>query len=302
MNIRTGKTFSQSQKICNKIASLAIEAMLFEVSATPKPGLVDRNNCGAHKDMNFYTFMSSVAALHSVFDEMAFAGIKFSDSDIKNTFLELRKIGIMAEKLMFSATNNINTHKGEIFSLGILCGCVGRLIAGNEFFNVNEILNLSKSMCRGICENDFADIKRKDELTLTKGEKIFLKFGIKGIRGESESGYKTVKDISLPVFEDLISRNININDALVQTLLYLISETTDTNIISRHDIKTAEYAKDYAKKVIAHGGIFTNEGRNLILEMDNDFNEKYISPGGCCDLLAVTYFLYYIPSKIFACS
>ena len=111
-----------------------------------------------------------------------------------------------------------------------------------------------------------------------------------------------MKDISLPVFEDLISKNININDALVQTLLYLISETTDTNIISRHDVKTAEYAKNYAKKVIAHGGIFTNEGRNLILEMDNDFNEKYISPGGCCDLLAVTYFLYYIPSKIFACS
>ena len=63
MNTRTEKTFSQSKRICNKIASLAIEAMLYEVSATPKPGLVDRNNCGAHKDMDFFTFMSSAVSI-----------------------------------------------------------------------------------------------------------------------------------------------------------------------------------------------------------------------------------------------
>ena len=54
--------------ILNKISSLAMEGILFEVSATPKPGLVDRNNAGAHKDMDYFTFMSSAAALHDTFD------------------------------------------------------------------------------------------------------------------------------------------------------------------------------------------------------------------------------------------
>ena len=105
------------------IATIAMEAMLYEVSATPKPGLVDRNNCGAHKDMNFFTFMSSAAALHSTFDAMVLAGIHAKHSPITNMWPELRKIGIKAENSMFLSTNNVNTHKGEIFSLGLLCGC-----------------------------------------------------------------------------------------------------------------------------------------------------------------------------------
>ena len=49
----------------NKIAAFAVEGMLYEVTATPKPGLVDRANNGAHYDMDYFTFMSS-AALHMV--------------------------------------------------------------------------------------------------------------------------------------------------------------------------------------------------------------------------------------------
>ena len=274
----------------NKISTFAIEAMLYEVSATPKPGLVDRNNCGAHKDMDFFTFMSSAAALHSVFDEMFLAGVEADNSDIKKIWPKLREIGIKAENLMYSFTNNVNTHKGEIFSLGVLCACAGWQARKGEKLDADILMKLSSELCEGLCENDFGKIHDKKELT--KGERMYLKYGYKGIRGEAESGYSTVKNISLPVFNKLIRDKIDVNEALVQTLLYLISETVDTNIISRHDLETAEYARNYAKKVISEGGIFTAKGRNAIYEMDKDFISKYISPGGCSDLLAVTYFLY----------
>lgn len=275
-----------------KIASLAIEAMLYEVSTTPKPGLVDRNNCGAHKDMDFFTFMTSIAALHSVFDDMTSAGVQARHSKITSMWPELRKIGITAEILMFSATNNVNTHKGEIFSLGLLCGCAGWQLGQNRSLDAESLMRLAAEMCQGLCEKDFLNIRNKPEEELTKGERMYVKHGCTGIRGEAESGYSTVKNISLPLLRNFMAENVPINDALVQTLLYLIAETTDTNIISRHNWETAEYARDYARKVIDKGGIFTEEGRKHLNIMDKDFIEQYISPGGCCDLLAVTYFLF----------
>ena len=44
------------EKQAKKLSSLSMQALLYEVSATPKPGLVDRNNTGAHKDMDIFTF------------------------------------------------------------------------------------------------------------------------------------------------------------------------------------------------------------------------------------------------------
>lgn len=275
----------------HRVATLAVESILYEVSATPKPGLVDRSNSGAHRDMDFFTFMSSAAALHSVFDEMVLAGVHAQHKPIKSMWPDLRKAGIKAEELMFSATHNVNTHKGEIFSLGILCGCAGWQFGIGEKLDADTLMGLAGELCEGLCAMEFSRIHDKAEVDQTKGERIYLRYGFTGIRGEAESGYLTVKSISLPRLRSFVRRNIPINDALVQTLLYLIANTVDTNVISRHDNDTAEYVREYAEKVIKRGGMFTIEGREALDKMDEDFIEKNISPGGCADLLAVTYFL-----------
>ena len=109
------------------LSYLAHKAMLYEVSASPKPGLVDRFSNGAHKDMDFFTFMSSSASLSQFFSHCALEGEKHLDSDLPNLFSSLRIPGISAEKKMFFATNNINTHKGAIFSIGTICAAAGYL-------------------------------------------------------------------------------------------------------------------------------------------------------------------------------
>lgn len=278
------------KQLLNKIASFAVESMLFEVSATPKPGLVDRNDAGAHYDMDYFTFMSSAAALHNSFDEFVRIGWINRNKSIKEVLLPLRKAGIKAEQMMFSFTQGINTHKGMIFTLGILCGCVGWLV-GKKPLNFKNLSECSKEMCRGICEKEYANLEHKAELT--KGERMYLKYGCTGIRGEVEQGYKTIKEFSLPIYTKL-RENSNVNDALVQTLLHLIANTCDTNILSRHDMKTMKYCQEYAKKALALGGIYTLSGKTEIQQMNDDFIQKYISPGGCADLLAVTHFIYSI--------
>ena len=254
--------------------------MLIEVSVTPKPGLVDRNNSGAHRDMGFFTFIKSAAALRNSFEE-------FARADIKNLFPVIRGIGIEAEKKMFAATDGINTHKGEIFSLGLLSAAAGYLAEKNFSLTPENITRTASKICAGICEKDFAGVREKDSKLLTKGERVFIEHGITGIRGEAEAGYPIVINTALPVLKKYLADGLNLNDAMAFTLIHIMAEANDTNIISRKDFKTAERVRERALSLIEKG-LSVEE----ILKFDRDLISEYISPGGAGDLLAVTYFLY----------
>ena len=273
----------------NQIGALAVEAMLFEVSATPKPGLVDRNNCGAHRDMDFFTFMSSAAGLRQDFDAFAAAGQTHCSEPIGNLLPHLQRSGIEAERRMFAMTKGVNTHKGMIFSLGILCGAAG-WAAGREPLTAERICALAAAMCTGLCAKEYARLAEKR--ALTKGEAMYLKYGVTGVRGEAESGFQSVREIALPEYRRLLAAGCSQNDVLVGTLLALLAGAHDTNILGRHDMATLELVQQEAKDVLTQGGVETAEGRGAILALDEDFIRRWISPGGSADLVAVTHFLY----------
>ncbi len=185
---------------------MGIKSILYEVASTPKPGLVDRNNPGAHDDMDFfYFFLSSASVLNSYFYDCTKAGIEFEGKDYRSLLNNIRPIGIKAEKDMFKATKGVNTHKGIIFSLGIIAAVAGNLFrkTGKELHSPLEVCNLTKLMTKGITK-ELEDAHIKDNPTY--GERLYIKYGIKGIRGEVESGFKTVLEYSFPMFSQLISK------------------------------------------------------------------------------------------------
>ena len=267
------------------IGRLALESMLVEVSVTPKPGLVDRNNSGAHSDMGFFTFLKSAAGLRNAFDSFALAGSQ-ADSP-SSMFTSLRKIGIEAELDMFTATGGINTHKGEIFSLGVISGCAGYLSHHGQVITPESVLNIAGVVCAGLCEADFAETRNKPRESLTKGERAYVDHGVIGIRGEAEAGYPSVMDSGLPALTHYLAEGLSMNDALAFTLIHIMAVSCDTNIISRHDLATAHEVMNTAKSLISEG---------LTLEklhsLDAEFISRNISPSGSADLLAVTYFIY----------
>ncbi len=280
------------KEYCNYISSMGIKSILYEVASTPKPGLVDRNNPGAHDDMDFFTFLSSASVLNSYFYDCTKAGIEFEGKDYRSLLNNIRPIGIKAEKDMFKATKGVNTHKGIIFSLGIIAAVAGNLFrkTGKELHSPLEVCNLTKLMTKGITK-ELEDAHIKDNPTY--GERLYIKYGIKGIRGEVESGFKTVLEYSFPMFSQLISKGENhINDILVQILLYLMANTEDSNILGRHNMEILYYSQNQAKKALELGGYFTREGKAFVEAMDRDFIEKNISSGGAADLLAITIMLY----------
>lgn len=271
-----------------KISNLALKALLVEVSATPKPGLVDRFNNGSHKDMDFNTFIDSAFSIAPYFLRCAEAGVK--TDNLPELFSKIRIHGIEAEARMYKATKGINTHKGSIFTIGILAAAESFALA-EENTSTKHISQLCSEMCKNIIDEDLKALHSENTL-LTVGQRLYVEHGITGVRGEAQAGFPTVFDTALPFFSELMQQGTNINDASVQTLLLLIAKTCDTNIISRAGFDGLEYAQAKAGSVLEAGGIL--KARKLVEDLDQEFIRKNISPGGCADLLAATCFLYFL--------
>jgi triphosphoribosyl-dephospho-CoA synthase len=276
----------------NYIRDLCLKSMLYEVTVAPKPGLVDRFNSGAHMDMDIFTFMDSSLSLNTYFYDCVKLGYEFDVNDYTNILKALRPIGIKAEEKMFKATNGVNTHKGLIFSLGIISAAAGVIYrkTNNIYIDELEISKLVKEITKGLTD-ELLDIENKEKLTY--GERLYKRYGVKGVRGEAESGFSTVMKYSLPKLKYLMEDNkYHINDVLVNVLLNLMANTEDSNILGRHNKETLNYVQKESQKAIELGGYFTKEGKAYIESMDKDFIGKNISPGGSADLLAVSIMIY----------
>lgn len=265
-------------------ARIAAEAVLFEVCATPKPGLVDRVNSGAHSDMDIYTFMSSACAIHPYFHKLALSGFAFEGSGLRELFSSAREIGIEAEKVMLEATDGVNTHRGMIFTMGLACLAAGYLIGRKKEVSSANICECVAGMTKGICQNDLADNIDSN------GGRVYRDFGLTGARGEAESGFATVRLYALPALKRHISAGMDVNESLVRTLLCIMENTYDTNVAYRRGIGAA-------KRLRVLAGRYKEASIKKIEELDNILIRMNISPGGCADLLALTWFLYKIDKE-----
>jgi holo-ACP synthase/triphosphoribosyl-dephospho-CoA synthase len=269
------------------ISSAALRAMMGEAAVTPKPGLVDRANNGAHRDMDFFTFINSAGELLPWFRFCALAGFG-EELDPAALFDALRPEGKMAEVLMRKATGGVNTHRGMIFCLGLLSAAYGRLYRDNEKPELPALLDLCRAMTARLAE-DFS----RPSAEVSHGERIYAKNGIQGIRGEVSRGFPSVSEYALPLLNRLLKAGHTMNDAGAAVLLKLLTLTEDTNIIHRSNPETY---KAIQSDLIAF--LASEPGMEATLEkaarLDEEFISRNISPGGSADLLGVTFFLYWL--------
>ena len=270
-----------------KISALATESLIDEARTTPKPGLVDSQNNGSHTDMNIITFMRSAEALAHYFYNCVKIGQETKKLSCDEVFGLLRKEGLAAEKMMYDATGGINTHKGAIYSLGVICGAIGRLWESDKpISKTDDILLECSNLVKESTKRDFEKIDSS-----TAGGRLYKEHGLLGIRGEVAEGFPSVRRISLPIYERAFCDGLCRNDAGVLALLHLIANVDDTSIYNRGGIEGMEYAKNSAQELLENSPYPTKEE---IEELDDKFIEKNLSPGGCADLLAATYLLYKI--------
>lgn len=270
-------------------SKLCEDSLMAEVSATPKPGLVDRHDSGAHSDMCFDTFKASSAAIAPYITRMFELGLSWEASDGNGLFAAIRPVGIEAEKAMFAATGGVNTHKGMIFSMGLIAAASGLFYQIHHCFLPEKILILAGDICRELLETDFDKINKANPKT--HGEMLYVRYGIKGIRGEAQQGFPSIRDISLPALRNYESTCENENQAHLNTLLALMSQVDDTNVLIRTNHALLNYEKAEAARILAAGGASSAQGIKELEKLNENFIRLNISPGGCADLLAVTILL-----------
>ncbi len=178
---------------------------------------------------------------------------------------------------MFSATGGVNTHKGGIFSLGLLCAAAGRLAAQGESLTPTALCMTVSAMTRGIVARELAHGRR----AATAGERLYRQFGLTGARGEVESGFATVRRHVLPFWQYAQGER-----GLQQALLRLMAVNPDTNLASRGGLEGLRYVQKYASGLLARG--WDDEA---LREMDRALITRNLSPGGSADLLAVSWLL-----------
>ncbi|MNO16642.1 2-(5''-triphosphoribosyl)-3'-dephosphocoenzyme-A synthase [compost metagenome] len=263
---------------------LAGFSLLAEAAFFPSPGLVNLIDSGPHRDMDFFTFVRSVASLLPFF-EQALSDDVLSEGD-EEVFQKLREIGYRAETSMFSFTNHINTHKGSIFLFLIVIGAY-RLICHHKIQKKpEELFATIRKMTGKVLDQDIRNNKNE-----TIGQRANRDFGLLGIRGEVIQGLPNVRHVGLTVFQKTLSEGRRLNRALTTTLLHIQSELNDTTLLSRgYTLKRIDRVKQLSSD-LKHLSLTKTKAKYFIT-VDKIFVMENLNPGGAADLTAVTLFVW----------
>lgn len=241
-------------------ARLAVRALLYEVTTTPKPGLVDRRNSGSHKDMDVFTFMDSAAALYPYFEDCARTGRETAEQPAPETFAALRPLGCEAEGEMLDATGGVNTHKGALYSFALLLSAMGRCLAeGGDPFDTAAAIAAALPPA----EN-------------THGSAVRSQCG--GVRQEAVSGFSTARHM----------RGILESAGSLSALVWAMSRLDDSTLVYRGGPQGLAYVRRRAAELLA---LPENALAPALEALDDDLIARHLSPGGSADLLALALFL-----------
>lgn len=282
------------------IAHLATQALQAELDTTPKPGLVDKDNNGAHRDMDYALMQRSIDTLHPYFVKLALLGC----ADALPTHTSIRDIGIEAEKAMLSATNGVNTHKGALFSMGLAVVAAAheeREIAANEEQILKE-RNGGEDVLVSLQTTIKALAASFPDTNGTHGSKAKLlskgTTAIKGALDNAREGYEMLFAEWLPFYIE--HRKERDAYTLHKTLLRIMCDLDDTNVIYRTDLATAEEVKQEARALLDNfSKAHTAEDKEkriaaellALKDMDRHYTTRNISPGGAADMLSLTIFI-----------
>ena len=259
----------------------ALRALLYEVVTLPKPGLVDPIDHSTHPDMDVYAFIDSSASLIPYF-ERCVATAQNSDSNLLEMFEKIRVLGIEAEERMFMVTDGVNTHKGAIFSLGIILTAFAYAQKNCANYTLNDIQDIIRQMTCNILD----DFHHHQD---TAGEKQFARYHLTGARGEAYRGFSTVFEIGVPY---LMQADGTTQEKLINTLLFLAANIEDSNLLKRSDDpQIFEWVKAQIKTFFKHGGYHTDAGKKFLNQLNHEFTNRNLSLGGTADMLIATIFV-----------
>jgi triphosphoribosyl-dephospho-CoA synthase len=262
---------------CTSPADVAVRALIDEAEVTPKPALVDRRGSGVHGDLTLELLVRSANALRTTFEEIAAvsrnaaAGVQLRE--------RLGAIGREGERRMLQATGGSNTHRGAIWSLGLLLAA--RVVA--DSCNAFEIAAVAAAIA---ALPDAAQTAIE-----TNGSRARAAFHVGGAVAEAQRGFPHVVDVALPALRRARRKGVPEAVARVDALLAVMTTLDDTCLLHRGGMEALHVAQDGAARVLAAGGIAKPEGAAAFDVLERALMVRSASPGGAADMLAAALLL-----------
>lgn len=253
------------------VADLAERALRLELDTTPKPGLVDRRDNGAHKDMDYALMSKSISALRPYLTRLAVESAKDIDP------AKIKEIGIEAEKAMLKATGGVNTHKGALFCIGLsvaAASCLACSTGAVEAYSFKELVSRAASEIPSARGTHGAEAKRS--------------FKAVGALENARAAYPELFADWLPYYRSLEGDPFRCH----KTLLHIMTTLDDTNILHRRGAEGLAHAEAEAARLLED---FSESG---LSSLNKDFIRENISPGGSADMLSLTIFIESIINNI----
>jgi triphosphoribosyl-dephospho-CoA synthase len=269
--------------VADYVAAAAVDALLAELETWPKPGLVSHLDSGSHIDMDASTFKASTLAISPFFGQLAVAGAAGADMD------RLREIGVEAERAMLAATGGVNTHRGAIFGLGLLCAAAGAAWSASARARWRW---RAKFLAATVTRRWGHAILRGPIPLHSHGTNALRQFGAGGARVQAAAGFPIARDVGLPALR--LGRSLAPEDpeaARVQSFFAILASMEDTNLLHRGGAAGLRYAQEEAVEFLRLGGVAQADWRVRAASVHRTFVERHLSPGGCADLLAIVLFL-----------
>ncbi|TKJ72546.1 triphosphoribosyl-dephospho-CoA synthase MdcB [Pseudomonas sp. CFBP13508] len=260
--------------LADRLADLAVDALIDEADLSPKPALVDRRGNGAHTDLHLGLMHASALALWPAFKEMAEVAL-----ELREVGVPLReaigRIGREGEQAMLVTTNGVNTHRGAIWALGLL---------------VTAAALQPKSIA--LCAARLALLDDRYAPTpLSHGAQVAQRYGARGAREEAQLGFPSVLQRGLPQLHKSRANGHGEQNARLDALLAIMTELADTCVLYRAGEPGLQAMQAGAQAVLDAGGSASLSGRRRLHELDQQLIALNASPGGAADLLAATLLL-----------
>ena len=265
---------------CQRIARLAVRSLYAELVLYPKPGLVSLVDNGSHADMTAVTFLRSMFALRRYFLEITHAGMRDAP------FHTLKRLGIDAEARMLRATAGINTHRGAIFCLGMLCAAIGRCHASGAALTAGRVhAMLLEGWGRELGAHSVAPGMQSN------GARARSAYAASGAREEGARGFPSVFHIGLPALRRTLDAGRGMREARIDALFALMAHISDTNVYHRGGPDGASRVRRQARAFVARGGTASPDWEARALACHRSFVAGRLSPGGAADLLGAACLL-----------
>jgi triphosphoribosyl-dephospho-CoA synthase len=270
--------------LAERLADLAVDALIDEADLSPKPALVDRRGNGAHTDLHLGLMHASALSLWPAFKEMAESAIAFGEVGVPLREA-IGRIGREGEQTMLATTNGVNTHRGAIWALGLLVTA-----AALDCSNTHASTVTLRAARLAILDDRFAP------RPLSHGAQVAQRYGARGAREEAQLGFPSVIQRALPQLKRSRAAGHGEQNARLDALLAIMTQLSDTCVLYRAGEQGLHTMQLGAQALLDAGGSASLAGRRRLHELDEQLIALNASPGGAADLLAACLFIDRIAS------